>query len=104
MIGYPWMSMFVGAVTPRQKTALAVGGSKAAANAVTARQLKRNLRIIRVLIDQCAEAYSLDCVSTISLSGRETGGRCRHADRSRPVSKWFLADPSGIVAAERRGG
>lgn len=51
IIGYPWMSIFVGAVTPRQKTAFASVALKAAANDVTARQLKRSLRIICVLIN-----------------------------------------------------
>jgi hypothetical protein len=41
------MSMFVGAVMPRQKTAFALGGLKASAATkdVTATQLKRNMRI-----------------------------------------------------------
>ncbi|WP_208764105.1 hypothetical protein [Bradyrhizobium macuxiense] len=45
------MSMFVGAVTPRQNTAWAAGGLKAAANAVAAMKLKRSLRIICIRID-----------------------------------------------------
>lgn len=60
MIGYPWMSMFVGAVTPRQNTALAAGGLNAAATVATATPLKRSLRMIGVRINQCAEAYSLE--------------------------------------------
>ena len=48
MIGQPWVSMLVGAVTPRQKTAFASGGLKVIAAAIDAmlRQAKRNRRTI----------------------------------------------------------